>query len=212
MPGIRQQLAGSWIRYTNTPPTVNFFQDYLMDIYFSRKDSDMRDTTAITGTVGSINFHNALVAIANGFLTVDTNYIRSAEGVGSTPGLAYGAQFTRYFGAEGVALKLGKNAMYDDRRYCGRMHPQYPNFPVDSSRITFMDFENDGKRQNVMLLKEKDTFRWGYRIGTHGPNGPIQGQNVTALKAGYDVFVEGTAGVVIFDVSRCGEIIEDFEY
>jgi hypothetical protein len=165
--GLREQLKDSWVRYTNSPITVNALQEYLMDIYFTRKDADQRETTAITGTLGSVNFHNALVAIANGFLTVDTHWIRSSEGRGSTPGLAYGAQYTRYTGPEGIAIKLGLNAMYDDRTYCKRMHPQYPNFPIDSARYTFLDFENNGGDNNIMMLKIKDTFRWGYRAGTH---------------------------------------------
>jgi len=210
--GTREQMKDGWTRYTNTPVTVNGLQDYLLDIYFSRKDTNDRDTTAITGTIGSTNFHNALVAVANGFLTVDSNYIRSAEGRGSTPGLSYGSQFTRYFGPEGVSVKLGLNAMYDDRMYCKRMHPQYTNFPIDSARLTFANLGRSGGEQNLMMLKVKDTFRWGYRSGTHSPTGPVKGGSVSALTAGYSVFCEGTSGMWIKDVSQTGEYILDYEY
>lgn len=46
---------------------------------------------------------------------------------------------------------------------------------------------------------------------TVGPNGPVQGGQVSALKAGYDVFCEGTAGIWIKDVTRTGELIYDYE-
>lgn len=39
------------------------------------------------------------------------------------------------------------------------------------------------------------------------PNGPVRGGQVGALKAGYDIFTEGTGGVMIHDVTRCGELI-----
>lgn len=32
-----------------------------------------------------------------------------------------------------------------------------------------------------------------------------------ALKAGYDVYCQGSAGLWIKDVTRCGELIYDFE-
>jgi hypothetical protein len=57
---------------------------------------------------------------------------------------------------------------------------------------------------NIMLLKRKDTFRWGYLAGTHTPTGPVKGGAVSILKAGYDVFCEGSAGLWIKDVTRCG--------
>jgi hypothetical protein len=174
-PGLREQLKDSWLKYYNGPLTVTLMKDYLMDIFFTRKDETERAVTAVTGTLSSILFHDALAAIANGFLTVDTHYIQSVPSNVDTPYLAYGAQFTRYRGPEGIVVDLSKNAMYDDRMYCKRMHPQYPNYPIDSARMTFLDFGASGGDQNIMMLKVKDTFRWGYVAGTHTPTGPIKG-------------------------------------
>lgn len=213
--GMREQLKDSWLKYYNGTLTVNLMREYLMDIFFARKSETDRAVTGITGTIGSLNFHDALVAASNGFLTVDSHYIRSAQSGSDTPGLAFGAQFTRYTGPEGIIIDLNKNDMYDSREYCGRLHPQYPNKPIDSARISFLDFAGGSDvsgDSNIMMLKVKDTFRWGYHSGTHTPTGPVKGGQVMALKAGYDVFAEGSAGLWIKDVTRCGELIYDYDY
>lgn len=213
--GIREQLKDSWLKYYNGPLTINMMKDYLMDIFFTRKDETQRSVVAVTGTLGSILFHDAVAAVANGFLTVDSHYIQSIPSNTNTPHLAYGAQFKRYLGPEGIDVMLNLNGMYDDRTYCKRMHPQYPNYPIDSARMTFLNFASEGKGSldnNIMMLKVKDTFRWGYVPGTHTPTGPVKGGMAGSLVAGYDMFTEGSAGVVIKDVTSCGEIIYDYDY
>lgn len=47
---------------------------------------------------------------------------------------------------------------------------------------------------------------------TVGPNGPVKGGMVSVMKAGYDIFTEGTFGIHIADPTRCGELIPDIEY
>lgn len=210
--GMREQLKDSWIQYYNGALTVNMMKDYLLDIFVSRKNQTQRRTVAITGTLGSTMFHDALAAIANGFLTVDTHYIGSIPSPVETPYLSYGAQFKRYLGPEGIVIDLHLNSMYDSRDYCKRMHPQYPNLPVDSARMTFLDFGSEGGENNISMLKVKDTFRWGYVAGSHTPTGPVKGGMAGSFKAGYDMFTEGTAGLLIRDVTRCGELIYDFEF
>jgi hypothetical protein len=71
--GVRQQLKDSWIQYVNGPLTVNLLQDFLLNIFFGRTDEANRGITLMTGQLGSLLFHNALAAVANGFLTVDSN-------------------------------------------------------------------------------------------------------------------------------------------
>jgi len=47
---------------------------------------------------------------------------------------------------------------------------------------------------------------------TVGPNGPVKGGQAGVLKAGFDIFVEGTAAVWMKDPSRGGELVYDFQY
>lgn len=210
-PGMRQQLRDSWVQYYNGPLSISDLKDYLLDIFITRKDEQQRRTVAMTGTLGAQLFHDALVALSNGFLKVDTTWINKIASPVETPHLAYGAQFTRYNGPHGVTIDLMVNSQYDSREYCKRMHPQYPNLPVDSARYTFMDFGTSEGVNNIQMLKVKDTYRWGYVSGTHTPTGPVKGGQAGALKAGYDMFCEGTAGLWIKDITRCGEYIWDFD-
>tara|TARA_R110000851_G_scaffold53289_4_gene126385 strand:- start:419 stop:1897 length:1479 start_codon:yes stop_codon:yes gene_type:complete len=211
-PGLREQLRDSWIEYYNGALTTNRIKDYLLNIFFARENEQDRRVVAMTGTLGSLMFHDMLAAEASSFLTVDSHYIGKVASPGETPHLAYGAQFTRYRGPEGIVVDLVKNPTYDSRKYCKRMHPLYPDKPIDSARMTFLDFGSSEGEGNISMLKVKDTYRYGYTVGTVGPMGPVQGGQVGALKAGYDMFTEGTAGLWIKDVSRCGELIFDYEY
>lgn len=154
-------------------------------------------------------FHDMLAAEAASFLTVDTNFI---EKLSSNPRhLSYGAQFTHYQGPEGIEVTVMKNPMYDSLKYCKRRHPLYPERPIDSSRMTFLDFGSTGGQNNIMQLKVKDTYRWGYTVGTVGPMGPVKGGQAGALIAGYDMFTEGTGCIVMFDVTKGGEIVFDVD-
>jgi len=210
-PGIREQLKDSWVQYYGGALSVTLLQDYLMSVFFGREAEANRSVTAMTGTMGSILFHNALAAVANGFLTVDSHYIRSVPSPIETPYLAYGAQFTRYTGPQGIVVDLVLNPMYDDIMYCRRFHPQYPDMPIDSARMTFLDFGSAEGKNNISMLKVKDSFLYGWTEGTMSPMGPITNGRFGSLKNGYDVACQGSAGAVIRDVTRCGELIMDFE-
>lgn len=211
-PGMRQQLKDGWIQYFNGPLSISNLKDYLLDIFVTRKNENERRTVAMTGTLGAQLFHDALVAMSNGYLTVDTNWINRISSPVETPHLAFGAQFTRYNGPHGVTIDLMHNPMYDSREYCKRMHPEYPNLPIDSARFTFLNLGRTNGEANIKMLKVKDTFRWGYVAGTHTPTGPVKGGQAGSLKAGYDMFCEGTGGLWINDVTQCGEYIYDFEF
>lgn len=202
-------------QYFSGPLSVSMLQDYLLNIFFGRTDESNRGVTIMTGQLGAILFHNALAAVANGFLTVDSHFIRSASNpASSTPGLAYGAQFVEYTGPLGIKVRLMMNPLYDDLRYCKRFHPQYPNMPIDSARMTFLDFQSRGQGlgRNIELLKVKDTFRYFHVNGSISPAGPITGNGLAgSSEAAYSVAIEGTLGAVIRDVTSCGEFIYDYE-
>jgi len=210
-PGLREQLKDSWQEYYTGPLSVSDLKDFLLDIYVTRKDVMDRRTVGMTGTLGSQLWHDALVAISNGFLTVDTNFINKVASPVETPHLAYGAQFTRYNGPHGITVDLMVNPIYDSRKYCRQMHPQYPNLPIDSARITFLNLGTVGAERNLQMLKVKDTFYWGYVPGSWTPTGPVKGGAAGAHKNGYTMFTGGTAGLWMVDPSHHGEFIYAIE-
>ena len=210
--GLREQLRDGWTQQFTGALSVTLLQDYLMSVFFGRADETNRDVKVMTGTLGSILFHNALAAVANGFLTVDTHYVRDIKSPTSTPWLAYGAEFRRYTGPSGISVDLMLNPMYDSMQYCKQFHPQYPDMPIDSARMTFLDFGGMGVDKNIELLKVKDSFYYGYKPGMLSPSGPIKNNGMFGeLKAGYDVAIQGSFGIVMRDVTRGGELIMSVE-
>lgn len=210
-PGIRQQLRDGQTQYYNGALTESMLYDYLDAIFFSRVSQGNRKITAMTGSMGAIAFHNLLATSASSFLTVDTNYIQRVGKEGARH-LSYGAQFVHYQGLNGIEVDLVINPLYDSALFCKRMHPIYTNKPIDSWRMTFLDFgESDGE-DNITMLSVKDTRRYGWLEGTINYKGqPIKGGAINHKVAGVEFITEGTAGIWVKDVSRCGELIFDPE-
>lgn len=208
-PGLRQLLKDGWIEYYNGPLTEQMLKEYLMDIFFSREDENNRKVTLMTGTMGSLMFHDLLASSASSFLTMDTHYI-----TGTDPRhLSYGAQFTHYIGPEGLDVTVVKNPLYDSRKYCKKMHPIHTDKPIDSWRMTVLDFGSKDGQDNIKVIKEKDTFTYGYHSGIIGKDGkPIQGGNVATMDRSVTYFISGSGSIHMSDATRGGELILDFDY
>jgi hypothetical protein len=212
-PGIREQLKqGHTMRYAGAL-TEAMLEDYLDGIFFSKVSHANRKITAMTGSMGAIAFHNLLATSASSFLTVDTNYIERTKDSGGARHLSYGAQFVHYQGLNGIEVDLVINPLYDDTSFCRRMHPDLKTKPLDSWRMTFLDFgEGNEGEDNITMLSEKSTRGWGYLEGAIDHMGkPKKGAAVTSKSKGCTYFTYGTAGIVQWDVSRGGELILDPE-
>lgn len=83
-------MKDSWLQYYNGPLSISQLKDFLLDIQVTRVSENQRVNTAITGTLGSQLFHDALVAVSNGYLTVDSNFINKTSSDTNTPHLAFG--------------------------------------------------------------------------------------------------------------------------
>lgn len=207
-PGIHEQLKDSWVDVYSTALTTQRLQDFTESILVTRSDEMNRKLTGVTGTMGQTAFHKAMASDAKSLLTLDTNFVKK-----DANGLVLGNQFRRYIGLNGVEIDLKHNPFYDSRVADKRNHPANVRLPIMSQRITFLDLSNnrDQMTSNVVFLTEKDTYRSGVMTGTHTPSGPVKGGNLTTTVAGYTKITEGTGGVVVLDVSRCGELIFDVE-
>lgn len=163
--GLHQQLKDSWTDYFTGPITAKKLQDFLMTIFFAREDEQNRRVVLYTGSLGRLLFHNAMINEARQFLTVDTLYQEKIASTTDVPHIAYGAEITRYRGPLGVVIDVVVNPAYDSATNCKIYHPDYPDMPIDSARMTFLDFGTSDGQNNIMVLKEKDTFRHGYTVG-----------------------------------------------
>ena len=207
-PGIQEQLEDSHIhRYSHL--TAKLIEEYLMDIFYSRvKPGKGRQIKGFTGEYGMLIFHRAIEDWVNktGFVKnveVFTNKVKSDL---HTNAQEAGFQYVKYNMANGSSLELIHNPLYDDREINFEIDP-VTGYPVESQRITFLDFSGEAGKSNIKLMKKKDGFAFGYVEGLYGPYGPSKGGKMAHSGSYYEMHVEKSCGVHIHDITKCGEMI-----
>lgn len=208
-PGVQEQLEDSHIhRYSHL--TGKLVEEYLMDIFYSRtKPGQGRRIKGYTGEYGMLMFHRSIQDWMNksGFIKnveVFTNKVKSDI---HSNALEAGYQFVRYNMANGASLELVHNPLYDDREINFEIDP-VTGFPVESQRITFLDFSGESaKSSNIKLMNKKDGMAFTYIEGLYGPYGPKKGGTSAHSGSYYEMHVEKSCGVHIHDVTKCGELI-----
>ena len=199
-PGVQELLKDSHIHVYNNL-TEKLIREYLLDIFFGRVDMNNRNIVAYTGEYGMLAFHQAMSNASAPFLTVDSKFI---TGEGSN--LAFGGQFVKYIGPNGITLTLRHNPMYDDREINHIMHPD-KQVPVESMRFTFLDFGGAGGESNIKYVHKKGGYKLGYVSGLQTPYGANKGGLMSNAKDAYTMIVHDQCGIQIDDVTRCGELI-----
>ena len=208
-PGIQEQLEDSHIhRYSHL--SANLIEEYLMDIFYNRiKPGTQRKIKGFTGEYGMIQFHRAIEAwnAKKGFIQiVDNTFVQKTDSPYNSNALAAGYQFTKYRMANGSELELVHNPLYDDREINFEIDP-VTGFPVESQRITFMDFSGEGKSSNIKFFKKKGGYKLGYVAGLTTPYGPVNMDLMSHSGDYYTMIVNDQSGVHVEDVTRCGELI-----
>ena len=208
-PGIQELLEDSHIeRYSYL--TAKLIEEYLMDIFYGRvKPGKGRHIKGFTGEYGMLQFHRAIQDWQNksGFIKNVEVYTNKVKSDIHTNALEAGYQFVRYNMANGSSLELVHNPLYDDREINFEIDP-LTGFPVESQRITFLDFSAaEGNKSNIKLMNRKDSFTFGYVEGMYGPYGPKKGGMMAHAGDYYEMHVGKVCGVHIHDITRCGEMI-----
>ena len=103
-------------------------------------------------------------------------------------------------------LELIHNPLYDDREINFEID-EVTGFPVESQRITFLDFSGEAKNSNIKIMNKKDGFAFTYVEGMYGPYGPKNGGSSAHSGSYYEMHVEAMKGLHIEDISKCGEMI-----
>ncbi len=207
-PGIQEQLQDSHVHYYNHL-TVKLIEEYLMDIFYGRiKPGKGRRIVGFTGEYGMIQFNRAVTDWMNksGFIKnveVFTNKISSEY---HTNALEGGFQFVRYNMANGASLELVHNPLYDDRDIHFEIDP-VTGFPVESQRITFLDFSGENGKSNIKIMNKKDGFAFGYVEGLYGPYGPAKAGKMAHSGDYYEMHCRKDEGLHITDITKCGELI-----
>lgn len=208
-PGIQEQLEDSHVhRYSHLSATL--VEEYLMDIYYSRvKPGSGRKTVGFTGEYGMLQFHRAIMdwASKKGFIqVVDSLFIDKTKSQYHDNALVAGYQYVKYRMANGAELELVHNPLYDDREINSEIDP-VTGFPVESQRITFLDFSGQGGASNIKRVAKKDGMSLAYISGLVSPYG--NANKTMAAHSGdyYEMHVKDMCGVHIEDVGKCGELI-----
>lgn len=208
-PGVQEQLEDSQQQYYSVL-TAKLVEEYLMDIFYSRvKPGKSRKIKGFTGEYGMIQFHRAIQdwATKKGFIqVVDQMFIDKTQSPYHENALVAGYQYVKYRMANGAELELVHNPLYDDREINFEIDP-VTSYPMESQRITFLDFSGEGEGSNIQLVDKANSFKHAYIHGLHSPFGPVQ--NKAAAHSGdyYEMHVQKQCGVHIEDVGKCGELI-----
>lgn len=210
-PGVQELLEDSH-QHFYSQLSARLIEEYLMDIFYSRvKPGKARKIKGFTGEYGMIQFHRAIQdwASKRGFIqVVDQLFIEKTSSQYSENALVAGYQYIRYRMANGAELELVHNPLYDDREINFEIDP-VTGYPMESQRITFLDFSGmgDGTNGNIQLIHRANSFKLAYIHGLHSPYGPVN--NKAAAHSGdyYEMHVQKQCGVHIEDISRCGELI-----
>jgi len=208
-PGLQEMLEDSHIhRYSHL--TAKLIEEYLMDIFYSRiKPGTKRKIKGFTGEYGMLIFHRAIQSWAEktGFIQIvqDLTMSKTSSPYNSNA-LQAGYQFTKYIMANGAELELVHNPLYDDREINFEIDP-LTGYPVESQRITFLDFSGEGQNSNVRIINKKNGYKLGYVAGLSNPYGPNDGKLMSHSGNYYEMHVEKQVGLHVEDITRCGEMI-----
>jgi len=211
-PGLRQQLDSSNRLYHNGNLSLIRMEEFLSSIYRGRTDASpsQRNVVLDTGEMGALLFDRMAASDASSFTTVDTHFISGTD----PRHLAYGAQFTRYIGKNGLDVTIMLNPGKDNSDLSRKTHPLYSNIPLNSWRMDILDLGTtrnyeDEVRDNMQMVCERyadyyytSSGKWDKKTGM-----PINdGAEGNSMKGGYGCYSEKSHGLLIRDRSRMAVI------
>lgn len=208
-PGFQEQLEDSHVQHYSHL-SARLIEEYLMDIFYSRvKPGASRKIKGFTGEFGMVQFHRAIQdwASKTGFIqVVDQLFVQKTGSAYNDNALVAGYQFVRYRMANGAELELVHNPLYDDREINFEID-EVTGYPLESQRITFMDFSGAGKSSNIRIVNKNNSYKLGYVAGLTNPYGPNDGKLMSHSGNYYEMHVEKQCGIHVEDIARCGEMI-----
>jgi hypothetical protein len=208
--GVLEQIASSNQRsYTNL--TTDIFNDFLTDLQLASKDAENKKLIMFTGAGGLRQFNDSINREYNNLRLVDTTFV-SKNGMN----LSFNNQnWNTYHGILGTELTVVHNPLFDDRTKHTKLHPE-TGLPLESYRMTFMDFSDYAGEPNVSLVtkgsdgKNRAMEMW-YTAGSTDPYS--SGGNSGAKKVmrsssldGFECFFLSQQGIKVTNPLGCGEL------
>ena len=205
--GLLQQISPSNRRYY-TKLTAELLEDFLFDLSYNILGQGERKFVALTGEMGMKELDRVLREKASGYQLVDTHFVS-----GSGQELTLQGQFTTYKMLNGIELTLKHFPLYDNTYHNRQLHP-VSGKPVESYRMTFIDFGMRDGESNVMKVARtgREMVMW-HTGGSVSPAG--FSKSISTLRSdgrdGYTVHFLGEMGIMMKDPTTSGELILDVE-
>ncbi len=206
--GLLQQIAPA-NKKTYTTLTLDLLDTFMFDLSYNILGQGERKFLALTGEMGMKEFDKVLREKASGYTLIDTKFI-----TGSGQELALEGQFTTYRGLNGVELTLKHFPIYDNPVYNRKLHP-ISGKPLESYRMTFIDFGmRDGESNIVKVVRKDREFVMWHVAGSVAP-GSGHSKSISTLRAnakdGYSVNFLSEQGIMLKDPTTSGELVCDAE-
>ena len=211
--GIQEKVQSGYV-HVHSGLTAKLLQEYFMGIFYSRmKLEEINNLVGFTGYYGMLNFHELMngLAKAEGWTMTNNNFspIKQVSSPQHKNAFSYGYKFTEWNMPMGGTFKLIHNPLYDDVEINRELDP-ITGYPLESQRITFLDFTSDSKNNsNVRIVNKVGGYKFWYVAGGVSPYGPMQGTLGSTAREGYEMHYSKELGVHIQDVTKCGELILD---
>lgn len=202
--GLLQQISSSNRQYY-TRLTADLLEDYLFNLSYNILSKGERKFVALTGEMGMKEFDRVLKEKASGYQLVDTKFV---SGTGQE--LTLGGQFTTYKMLNGIELTLKHFPLYDDIVYNRSLHP-VSGKPLESYRMTFVDFGMRDGESNVQKVVRKDREMSMWHVAGSVAPGSGHAKSKSTLRAnakdGYSVNFLTEQGIMMKDPTTSGELI-----
>ena len=202
--GLLQQISNS-NRQTYTKLTADLVEDYLFNLSYNILAKGERKFVALTGEMGMKEFDRILKEKASAYNLIDTKFVS-----GSGQELTLGGQFTTYRMLNGIELTLKHFPLYDNIVYNRELHP-VSGKPIESYRMTFLDFGSYDGEANIQKVVRKDReMVMGHTRGLVGPkvgHGKTISTMMSNAKDGYSVHFLTEQGIMVKNPTTSGELI-----
>jgi len=204
--GLLQQISAA-NRMPYTKLTADLLEDYLFELSYNLIDKGQRKFVALTGEMGMKEFDRVLREKASGYQLVDSKFVS-----GSGQELTLGGQFTTYKMLNGIELTLKHFPLYDDTTYNRTYHP-ISGKPLESYRMTFLDFGTRDGESNICKVVRKDREMAMWHTGGSVAPGAGHSKSISTLRSnakdGYAVHFLSEQGVMMKDPTTSGELFMD---
>lgn len=207
--GLLEQISPS-NRQSYTTLTADLMEDFLFNLSYNILGTNERKFVALTGEMGMKEFDRVLKAKASSYSLIDTHFV-----TGSGQDLTLGGQFTTYKMLNGVELTLKHFPLYDNIVYNRKLHP-VSGKPLESYRMTFLDFGNRDGESNISKVVRKNREMVMWHTGGSAAPGTGFSKSINTLRSnakdGYQVHFLSEQGIMVKNPTSSGELYVSSDY